>query len=126
MRALVIGASTEAVHAIQIAQGQGYEVVALDGDPQAGGLKAADLAFCVDIRSPKAVVCLLEKEGIRPAVILPVPIGRFLTTTGEVNDHYGLYGVSGEGARNSTDKFRFHQKMKEAGLREVPLYLFPL
>jgi len=55
MKALVIGASTEAVHAIQIAKRQGYEVIALDGDPEAGGLQAADRAFCVDIRSPQAV-----------------------------------------------------------------------
>ena len=71
MKALVIGASTEAVHAIQIAKRQGYEVIALDGDPEAGGLQAADRAFCVDIRSPQAVYLLLEKEGICPDVILP-------------------------------------------------------
>ena len=124
MKALVIGASTEAVHAIQIAKRQGYEVIALDGDPEAGGLQAADRAFCVDIRSPQAVYLLLEKEGIRPDVILPVPIGRFLTTTGEANDHYGLYGVSEEGARNSTDKWQFHQKMRKEGLRSISAWLF--
>ncbi len=121
MRAAVIGASSESIYTINKARELGLEVIALDGDPKAPGLEAADKAFVVDIRDPEKVFTILDDN--RPDVVLPVPIGRYLTTTGAVNDHYGICGVSYNAAVNCTDKYEFHRLLSEHDLRKVELYL---
>jgi biotin carboxylase len=113
--ALVIGASSESLYAISVAQKRGYHVIAFDGDPEAEGLQYADEAFVADIREPKEVWSRLRE---RPDLVLPIPIGRYLTTTGAVNDYYGLKGVSEAAAVRCTDKYLFHQVLAKAGLRD--------
>ncbi|MGN6127158.1 MAG: ATP-grasp domain-containing protein, partial [Humibacter sp.] len=122
MKAAVIGASSESLHGIGIAKELGYEVVALDGDPAAPGLRAADESHVVDITDPSAVIATL---GSAPDVVIPVPIGRYLTTTGVVNDRFGLPGVSEASARLSTDKYEFHRVMEEHSLRSTCAILIP-
>lgn len=123
MRAAVIGASSESIYTIQKARELGLYVIALDGNPEAPGLKAADTSFVVDIRDPEKVFEILDKN--KPDVVLPVPIGRYLTTTGAVNDKYGLVGVSADAAEICTDKYEFHKVLNEKGLRNAELYLLP-
>ncbi len=123
MVAAVIGASSESTYVIEKAKELGLTVVALDGNPEAPGLKAADASFVVDIRKPEAVFEVLDKYNI--SVVLPVPIGRYLTTTGAVNDHYGLCGVSYKAACLCTDKYEFHRVLSIDGLRDAELYLVP-
>ena len=125
MRAAVIGASSESIYTISKAKELGLFVVALDGNPKAPGLKEADASFVVDIRDPEKVFEILDKEENKPDVVLPVPIGRYLTTTGAVNDRYGLVGVTEEAAGICTDKYEFHRILNENGLRDAELYLLP-
>ena len=125
MRAAVIGASSESIYTINKAKELGLEVLALDGNPDAPGLKAADSSFVVDIRDPEKVFEILDKEENRPDIVLPVPIGRYLTTTGAVNDKYGLTGVTAYAAGICTDKYEFHKVLNEKGLRDAELYLLP-
>ena len=114
-RALVVGASEEAVYAIRSAQQRGYFVAAIDGNPEAKGLAFADRQIIADIRDRE---CLKKSiEGYQPQVVLPVPIGRYLTATGVINDAYGLKGVSEDSALLCTDKFEFHQLLHQHGLR---------
>ena len=115
-RALVIGASGEAEYAIRSAQQRGYYVAAVDGNPEAEGFAFADKSIVADI---KDVDLLKERiDGYQPQVVLPVPIGRYLTTTGVVNDCYGLKGVSEKSATLCTDKYAFHQLLSKHGLRD--------
>ena len=104
--ALVIGASSESVFAINEAKKAGLKVVAFDGNKDAIGLKLADVSYVVDIRDPKNII---ENE---PITILPVPIGRYLITTGSINDYYKLDGVSYKAADLCTDKLLFHKKLR--------------
>lgn len=122
MKAAVIGASSESLHGIGVAQRLGYDVVALDGDPAAPGLRAADSSQVVDITDPAAVFAAL---GDAPDIVIPVPIGRYLTTTGAVNDRFGLPGVSEASARLCTDKYEFHRVMEEHSLRSTCAILIP-
>ncbi|MFC4243509.1 acetyl-CoA carboxylase biotin carboxylase subunit family protein [Gryllotalpicola reticulitermitis] len=122
MRAAVIGASSESLHGIKVAQQLGYDVVALDGNPEAAGLRAADSGLVVDITDPVAVFAAL---GDAPDIVIPVPIGRYLTTTGVVNDRFGLPGVSETSARLCTDKYEFHRVMELHSLRSTTAILIP-
>lgn len=115
MKAVIIGASSEALHTIEKAHEMGLFVTALDGNPKAEGLQAADRGLVVDISDEKAVIEAVQKEGAD--FVLTVPIGRYLTTIGAVNDALGLPGISRQMAVLCTDKYRFHQKLQEQDLR---------
>lgn len=121
MKALVLGASSEAIHAIQVAQQRGYYVVALDGNPEAPGLARADESAVIDISDSDAVASYVGADI--PACILPVPIGRALVATGELNDRWGLVGISRATAELCTDKYSFSQVLRPLGLRSATCYL---
>lgn len=121
MRAVIIGASSEALHTIEMAHKHDLTVIALDGNPDAPGLKAADAGFVVDISDEAATIERVRRE--RADFVLTVPIGRYLTTIGAVNDALGLPGISREMASVCTDKLLFHQRLWEKGLRNCHCYL---
>lgn len=116
MRAAIIGASSESLHTIQKAKEYNLTVVALDGNENAEGLAAADEAIVVNISKEEETVQCVEKENID--FVLTVPIGRYLTTIGSVNDTLKLPGIGKKQAMYCTDKLLFHEKMKQNGLRD--------
>ena len=119
--ALVIGANEEAVFSIETARKYGLRVAAMDGNPKAAGLTAADEAYHLDINDLTAVFAVCDR--LEPLVVMPAPIGHCLTTVGAVNDRYHLAGVSESAAEICTDKYLFHRKMEEQGLRDAQLVL---
>lgn len=121
MKAVIIGASGEALHTIRTAKEQGLVVTAIDGNPEAAGLKEADEAFVINISDEEESI--QEVKKIQPDFLLTVPIGRYLTTTGAVNDALGLPGISRQEAQNCTDKWLFHQLLNQKGLRKTACYL---
>lgn len=120
MKAAIIGASEEALHTIDKAHAYGLVVAALDGNPKAAGLKAADQAIVTDISDEKAAIEAVRKEN--PDFVLTAPIGRYLTTIGAVNDALGLPGISKEMAELCTDKLKFHRALNSKGLRNCHCY----
>lgn len=121
MVGIVIGASIESIYAITCAQKMGVYVVALDGNSEAPGLKIADKSIVVDIRNKELVCDTLEE--INPTLTIPVPIGRYLTTTGYVNEHFKLKGINNVATELCTDKYLFHKKLNTQGLRQINSYL---
>lgn len=119
-KAVIIGASSEALHTIEKARAYGITVTALDGNDAAEGLKAADQALVVDISKEEATIEAVRKE--HPDFVLTVPIGRYLTTIGAVNDRLGLPGITKEAAVRCTDKLVFHQTLAGKGLRNCHCY----
>lgn len=120
MKAVIIGASAEALHTIEKAKENGLHVTALDGNPEAAGLKAADKGLVVDISDETATIEAVKGE--KPDFVLTVPIGRYLTTIGAVNDALGLPGISKEMAVLCTDKYKFHERLQTQGLRSCHCY----
>ena len=116
MKAAIIGASFESLHTIQKAKEYHLTVVALDGNEKAEGLAAADEAIVVNISKEEETIRCIEEEKID--FVLTVPIGRYLTTIGSVNDTLKLPGIGKKQAMYCTDKLLFHQKMMENGLRD--------
>lgn len=118
---VVIGASKDAVHIIKKAKENGIYVVALDGNPNAEGFLYADKQIVVDI-SDLEKVCQ-KIDIIKPDFIMPVPIGRYLTTIGYINEKYHLKGIGYSATIYSTDKYLFHERLANSGLRNVKIYL---
>ena len=115
-KAALIGAGEESLHTIKKAQELGVFVTALDGNPEAAGLKAADEGLAVDISREDEVLKALGQEI--PDFVITGPIGRYLTTAGAVNDAFRLRGISRQSAVWCTDKYLFHEKLHAAGLRD--------
>lgn len=118
---VIIGASKDAIHSIQKAKENGIYVVAMDGNPAAEGLSYADYPVNVDISNKEAVCEVMDK--IKPDFIMPVPIGRCLTTIGYINERYNLRGIKYKATENGTDKYLFHKKMHDDGLRQIDNFL---
>lgn len=112
--ALCVGAGPEQVVAIEAARDLGIRVVALDGNATAPGLRLADRGVVLNISDEAGVI--EEARRVGPGFLVPVPIGRLLTTVGAVNDALGLRGITRAAAVNCTDKNRFHRLLEEAGL----------
>ncbi|MBQ4284433.1 MAG: hypothetical protein IJB96_10970, partial [Lachnospira sp.] len=124
--ALVIGASSESRYAIETAKKRGYKVVAFDGNPDAPGLSWADKGIVTDIRDANNILEHFNSWDMpAPSFVLPVPIGRYLTSTGSVNDALGLKGISHKAANLCTDKYEFHCTLADAGLRNGYCMLIP-
>ena len=68
MKAMIIGAGSEALHTIKKAHEQGLLITALDGNPDAEGLRAADTGLVVDISKERSVIETAQRE--RPDFIL--------------------------------------------------------
>lgn len=119
--AIVVGASNESIYAIKSAKKLGLKVYAFDGNENAQGLLYADKAFVVDIRDYRNIVMELKDE--KPDIVLPVPIGRWLVTSGQLNDYYQIKGISAESCEKSVDKFLFHEILVKNKLRNCDSYL---
>ena len=116
MRLAIIGSSTDSVHTIECARDLGIEVLAIDGNADADGLKYADIPVVVDIKNTSEVTDVIKKHGVD--WIQTVPIGRYLTITGIVNDALELPGITYHMAELCTDKYAFHRALNSAGLRD--------
>ncbi|MFV0425055.1 MAG: ATP-grasp domain-containing protein [Bacilli bacterium] len=122
MNAIVIGASLESVYAINKAKEMGITVYAIDGDSSAYGLTLADYSAVIDIKDIEAVSNYVEQNNID--FVIPVPIGKFLTTIGQINDKFDFKGISYNAALNCIDKWEFHQLLNKKGLRNTESFLY--
>lgn len=116
MIGIVAGAGAESLYAIETAKKLGFTVISFDGNESAEGLYAADEHYVLDIRKPEKIVEALGDR--RPDAVIPVPIGRYLISGAYINDYYGLKGISENAAQNCTDKYKFHCKLHDKGLRD--------
>jgi len=113
---LCIGAGPEQVPAIELGRRMGYRVIALDGNPQAPGLRAADKGIVVDLRNTEAVICIARE--VNASCIVPAPLGAVLTTVGAVNDAMGWRGISHRSAVACTDKAVMRRALSKKGISQ--------
>jgi formate-dependent phosphoribosylglycinamide formyltransferase (GAR transformylase) len=111
---LCVGAGEEHVPSIRQAQEMGLCVAVADGNASAPGMQIADVRRVIDIADEQTVIRFACEQKV--AFVLPVPLGRLLTTVGAVNDALGLTGLTRQAAENCTDKLIFHKKLSAAGL----------
>jgi biotin carboxylase len=111
---LFVGAGRHQRRAIQRAQELGLRVVAVDRNPEALGLQAADDARVVDFSDPKrvlAAVAGLELDGV-----LTVSADRAVPIVAEVAEALELPGIGVETAHLMTHKVAMRRRFAEAGV----------
>lgn len=116
-KALIIGASIDSIHTIEVAQKQGIYVIAIDGNKNAAGLSYADEHYVIDISDTKKVYDIVKR--VQPDFILPIPIGRYLSVMGYINEEFSMPGIGFEPINCSVDKYLFHEKLSKCGLRNI-------
>jgi len=92
----------------------GLRVIAIDANPAAPGLSLADQGLVIDIAHEETVIKVAERGNV--SLVIPAPIGRYLTTVGAVNDALGLRGITRQAAVNCVDKAAFHNLLLKAHL----------
>lgn len=77
---LLLGAGPEQIIAIKLAKKMGLKVIVADGNPQAPGLKYADMRICADIQDHQKIIALGQKykvDGIMThAIEIPVVVAK--------------------------------------------------
>ena len=121
IRALIIGATNDIKYGATLLKDYQITTIAIDGNPNAPGFQYVDEAYCIDITNNDLVEKFVKEQEID--FILPVPIGRYLTTTGFINSTFNLKGLKAKAAINCTDKWLFHTTLQKKGLRKAAAYL---
>jgi len=115
---VVLGASSDQLHLIRTAQAMGLEVLAVDRNPAAPGLRLAEHALAESTRDVAAVAAHLDRERARG-----VRFAGVITMGSDIPDavsalarHLGTPGVSEETARLATDKHAMKLRLAERGV----------
>jgi biotin carboxylase len=111
---LFVGAGIHQRRAIARARALGLRVVAVDGDPNAAGLREADVAEVVDIRDVEALVELGRRHGV--AGVVTISADRAVPIVAAVADELGLPGIGNETAHVMTHKVAMRRQLAERGL----------
>jgi len=108
---LVVGAGFGQLPAIEKAKQMGLEVITVDRNPEALGMKLADHSYPVDIIYKEGVLEIAEMHQINGIMTmqsdLPVP------TIGFINDKLGLNGVSLQVANNCSHKIEMRMRLTD-------------
>ena len=111
---LFVGAGRHQRRAIAQARAQGLRVVAVDRNPDAPGLAAADVAEVVDFSDVDAVI----EVGRRHAVdgVLTISADRAVPVVAAVAEALGLPGIGTETAYVMTQKIAMRRVLADAGV----------
>ncbi|MGE8377170.1 MAG: ATP-grasp domain-containing protein [Sphingobacterium sp.] len=108
---LIIGAGYGQLPAIHTAKKMGLIVIVVDKNPDAIGMKYADIACVVDVVDKEGVLAVAKKYNVNGVVTmqsdLPVP------TIGFINDSLNLSGVSFDVANFCSNKIETRKLLKK-------------
>lgn len=111
---MVVGAGFGQLQAILTARGMGLKVVAIDKNPEALGMKHADVALPIDVLDIDGVIEAARKYQIDGIMTMQSDFP--VTTVGAVVDELGLSGVRFEAAKRCTDKAANRQRFVELNI----------
>lgn len=115
---LFVGAGRHQRRAIEQARARGLRVVAVDRNPDAPGLRAADAGAVVDFTDVPAVIALARRERVDG--VLTVSADRAVPVVAAVAEALGLPGIGAETARRVTHKRVLREALARAGLPQPP------
>lgn len=110
---LILGAGPLQIPAIEATRALRARSVALDANPRAVGLAAADTAYTVDILDAEAVTAIARSEGIAGVVTMctDAPV----RTVAAVAQRLGLPALSMSAAEHATDKLLMRRAFASHG-----------
>ncbi|NQU41446.1 MAG: ATP-grasp domain-containing protein [Lentisphaerae bacterium] len=116
---LILPASDAVVPLILKAQAMGLKVVAADRDPNAMGLRCANVAETVSVFDCKRMLAVARQHRVE-AVITEQTDAAVLTAA-YVAEQMGLPGIGSQVAQQATDKWLMRECCRRAGI-EQPMY----
>src|SRR3712207_2957645 len=111
---LFVGAGRHQRGAIRRARELGLRVVGLDRNPDAAGLRAADVGEVVDFREIEAVLEVARRHSVDG--VLTVSADRAVPVVAAVAEALGLPGIGTETARVMTHKVAMRERLASAGV----------
>jgi biotin carboxylase len=111
---LFLGASVSQVAAIRRARALGIRVVVVDGDPDALGFAAADIAVNVDFSDVARVIDVARRHEV--GGVVAISTDRAVPVAAAVADALGLPGIGIETADAMTNKATMRRRLAEAGV----------
>jgi len=114
-RILILGGGRYNVPSIQAAQQAGFFTVVADKNPEAPGLKVADLPLPIDLNDCDALINAVERHGGLDGVISMAEAG--VRPAAHISARLGLPSISEEAAANVTSKAAMRQHW-----RSIPEY----
>jgi biotin carboxylase len=111
---LFVGAGRHQRRAIQRAKELGLRVAAVDRNPDALGLREADISKVVDYADPSAVLKAVAR--LRIDGVLTVSADSAVPTVAAVAAELGLPGIGVETAHRMTHKVAMRRRLAEAGV----------
>lgn len=110
-RILIVGAGFGQLPAFESSEKLGLEIITVDKNPDALGMKLADYAYPIDIIDKERILEIALKHNVNGVLTmqsdLPVP------TIGYINDHLNLKGVSYKTASVCSNKIETRKILKE-------------
>jgi biotin carboxylase len=110
---LVLAAGPLQIPAILTAKRMGLRVVAADGDPNAEGLRLADVSYAVNIMDVHQCLQIALKEKVSAVTHICSEVSN--QVRGQLNDILGLNGTGYEVAVQTTNKERMRQAFQAGG-----------
>jgi biotin carboxylase len=111
---LFVGAGRFQLRAIEHARERGLRVVAVDGDPAAPGLAAADVSETVDFSDVAAVTEVGRRHEVDG--VLTMSSDRAVPVVAAVAEDLGLPGIGREAAHLLTHKVAMRRRLSDAGI----------
>jgi biotin carboxylase len=111
---LFVGAGRHQRSAILRAQELGLRVAAVDGNPDALGLRVADIAKVVDFSDATAVLAAVRR--LRIEGVLTISADRAVSVVAAIAEARGLPGIGVETAHLMTHKVAMRRKLADAGV----------
>jgi len=109
-----VGAGRHQRRAIVRAKELGLRVAAVDGNPQAPGLREADIARAVDFADVDAVIRAVRR--LRIDGVLTISADRAVPVVAAIAEALGLPGIGVETAHRMTHKVAMRRSLAEAGV----------
>ncbi|MGD1151778.1 MAG: ATP-grasp domain-containing protein [Syntrophales bacterium] len=118
---LIIGAGPSQAAGIVCARKYGCRVVAMDGNPEAPGLRVADVSIVKDVKDAEAAIDAAKKYKVDG--VLGVASDICLPTVARVNQALGYPGLTLEQADLVTNKWAMRQRYAENGVPSSRFFL---